>query len=237
MSLPRVVSQEEWTEARKALLTREKELTRARDRLNTERRLLPMVKVDKDYVFDGPDGKVTLLDLFEGRRQLIVSHFMFDPDWDEACSSCTAGHDEIADGFLRHLHARDTGYVCVSRAPLAKIEAYKAKRSYTFPWVSSGESDFSYDFGASFDDSLESPEYNYRPVTVEPGQKFEGPGLSCFLREGDTVYHTYSTYARGLEATGGAYYFLDLTALGRQEDWEEPKDRAPRHKNMPNFEV
>jgi predicted dithiol-disulfide oxidoreductase (DUF899 family) len=236
MSLPQVVSQQEWTEARKALLVKENELTRTRDRLNTERRMLPMVRVDQDYRFDGPDATVTLLDLFDGRRQLIITHFMFDPDWDEGCGSCSAGHDEIADGFLRHLHARDTTYVSVSRAPLAKIEAYKAKKGYTFPWVSSAGSDFSYDFHASFNESLESPEYNYRPVTVEVGQKYEGPGLSCFLRDGDTLYHTYSAYARGLESTGGSYYFLDLTVLGRQEDWEEPKDRAPRYKNMPNFE-
>ena len=225
MSLPKVVSRDGWLAARKELLAKEKEFTRKRDALNAERRRLPMVRIDKDYVFEGPEGKASLLDLFEGRRQLIVGHFMFDPDWEDGCTSCTAGADEISDGLLRHLHVRDTTFVYVSRAPIDKIEAYQAKRGWTFPWYSSYGSDFNYDFHVTLDESVVPAEYNYR-TSVEGEQPFEAPGRSCFLREGDSVFHTYSVYARGLESVGGSYYFLDETALGRQEDWEEPKGRA-----------
>jgi predicted dithiol-disulfide oxidoreductase (DUF899 family) len=224
-NLPQVVSRDEWLAARKELLAREKELTRARDVLNAERRRLPMVRIEKEYVFEGPDGEATLLDLFDGRRQLIVGHFMFDPSWDEGCSSCSAGADEISNGLLKHLHTRDTTFVYVSRAPLAKIEEYRASKGWTFPWYSSYGSDFNYDFHVTLDESVVPVEYNYR-TSVEGEQPFEAPGRSCFLREGDSVFHTYSVYARGLEAVGGSYYFLDETALGRQEDWEEPKGRA-----------
>jgi predicted dithiol-disulfide oxidoreductase (DUF899 family) len=224
-NLPQVVSRDEWLAARKELLAREKELTRARDALNAERRRLPMVRIEKEYVFEGPDGEATLLDLFDGRRQLIVGHFMFDPSWDEGCSSCSAGADEISNGLLKHLHTRDTTFVYVSRAPLAKIEEYRASKGWTFPWYSSYGSDFNYDFHVTLDESVVPVEYNYR-TSVEGEQPFEAPGRSCFLREGDSVFHTYSVYARGLEAVGGSYYFLDETALGRQEDWEEPKGRA-----------
>jgi predicted dithiol-disulfide oxidoreductase (DUF899 family) len=225
MRLPQVVSREEWLTARKELLAREKELTRQRDKLNADRRRLPMVRIDKEYVFEGPDGKASLLDLFEGRRQLIVGHFMFDPSWDEGCSSCTAGADEISEGLLEHLHVRDTTFVYVSRAPLAKIEAYKASKGWTFPWYSSYGSDFNYDFHVTLDETVVPVEYNFR-TDVEDEQPFEAPGRSCFLREGNSVFHTYSVYARGLETVGGSYYFLDETALGRQEEWEEPKGRA-----------
>jgi predicted dithiol-disulfide oxidoreductase (DUF899 family) len=225
MSLPKVVSRDEWQAARKELLAREKEFTRQRDALNAERRRLPMVRIEKEYVFEGPDGKASLLDLFEERRQLIVGHFMFDPSWDEGCSSCSAGADEVSEGLLRHLHVRDTTFVYVSRAPLAKIEAYKASKGWTFPWYSSYGSDFNYDFHVTLDESVAPVEYNYR-TDVEGEQPFEAPGRSYFLREGDSVFHTYSVYARGLESVGGSYYFLDETALGRQEDWEEPKGRA-----------
>lgn len=235
MSLPQVVAREEWVTARKALLTKEKELTRQRDALNTERRMLPMVKIDKDYVFEGPDGKASLLDLFDGRRQLIVRHFMFDPSWEDGCPSCTAGADEISDGLLKHLHVRDTTFVVVARAPLAKIEDYKARRGWTFPWYSSFGSDFNYDFHVTLDESVAPVEYNYRTkaeferlgnADFLEAQSSEQPGESCFLRVGDDVFHTYSSYARGAESTGGSYYFLDETALGRQEEWEEPKGRA-----------
>ncbi|HEX4103449.1 MAG: DUF899 domain-containing protein [Pseudonocardiaceae bacterium] len=236
MSLPQVVSRDEWLVARKELLAQEKAMTRARDALNTQRRELPMVRIDKDYVFEGPDGMASLLDLFDGRRQLIVSHFMFSPDWDEGCSSCSAGADESSDGLLAHLHTRDTALVYISRAPLAKIEAYKARKGWTFPWYSSYGSDFNYDFHVTLDESVAPIEYNYRTKAeheqagtayyVDSGQPVEGPGMSCFLRDGDSVFHTYSLYARGAEMLGGSYYFLDLTALGRQEDWEEPKDRS-----------
>jgi predicted dithiol-disulfide oxidoreductase (DUF899 family) len=220
MSLPRIATRQEWAEARQSLLAREKELTRQRDALNTERRNLPMVEVDKQYVFDGADGQVALLDMFQGRRQLILYHFMFDPDWDEGCSSCSAGTDELSPGFFEHLHVRDTSYAMVSRAPLAKLERWKARKGWDIPWYSSFGSDFNYDFGVTIDDSV-------RP---------ELPGRSCFLRVGERVFHTYSQYARGLESTGGSYYFLDLTALGRQEDWEEPRGRAESARSaMPNF--
>jgi predicted dithiol-disulfide oxidoreductase (DUF899 family) len=236
MSLPDVVSREDWAAARMRLLVKEKELTRQRDALNAERRRLPMVEIEKDYTFDGPQGQVGLIDLFEGRRQLIVRHFMFDPSWDDGCPSCSAGADEICDGLLEHLHTRDTSFAVVSRAPLAKIEDYKARKGWTFPWYSSFGSDFNYDFHVTLDESVAPLEYNYRSkreheqkgetLFSESEQPIEMPGQSCFLRDGDRVFHTYSNYARGAEMTGGSYYYLDLTALGRQEDWEEPKGRA-----------
>ena len=238
MSLPQVVSRDEWLAARKQLLEKEKEQTRQRDELNTERRQLPMVKIDKDYLFEGPEGKVSLLDLFDGRNQLMVGHFMFNPNWDDGCPSCSAGADEMADGLLAHLHKRDTTFVYVSRAPLAKIEDYKSRKGWTFPWYSSYGSDFNYDFHVTIDESVMPAEYNFRTKAeheqagtgyyFEGTQPIEEPGLSCFLRVDDDVFHTYSQYGRGAESTGGSYYFLDLTALGRQEDWEEPKGRAER---------
>jgi predicted dithiol-disulfide oxidoreductase (DUF899 family) len=246
MSLPEVVSRDEWLVARKELLTKEKEFTRKRDALNVERRKLPMVRLDKDYVFESPEGKVGLLDLFDGRRQLIVGHFMFGPSWEDGCPSCSAGADEVSDGLREHLHARDTTFVYVSRAPLAKLEAYKARKGWTFPWYSSYGSDFNYDFHVTLDESVAPIEYNYRTKAehdqagtsyyVEGEQPIEAPGTSFFLRDGDEVFHTYSTYARGAEMLGGSYYFLDLTALGRQEDWEEPKERVPdAHGAVPDF--
>jgi predicted dithiol-disulfide oxidoreductase (DUF899 family) len=235
MSLPRIATADEHLAARKELLRREKELTRLRDELNTARRNLPMVEVAKDYRFDGPAGEVGLADLFEGRPQLIVYHFMFDPAWDEGCPSCTAGTDEIARGFLDHLHSRGTTYAMVSRAPLAKLERWKAQHGWDIPWYSSDDSDFNYDFGVTLDLERGSDSYNFRTraeylalgeTFVEPGRTAELPGRSCFLQADGRIFHTYSQYARGLESTGGSYYFLDLTALGRQEDWEQPKGRA-----------
>jgi predicted dithiol-disulfide oxidoreductase (DUF899 family) len=219
---------------RKEFLAREKELTRQRDALNADRRRLPMVRMDKPYVFEGPDGKMSLLDLFEGRRQLVIYHFMFDPSWDAGCPSCSSFADEI--GHLAHLHVRDTSFACVSRAPLAKIEPFKARMGWTFPWYSSYGSDFNYDFHVTLDDAVTPIEYNFRTKAehekagtsyyMEGEQPFELPGVSAFLRDGDTVFHTYSTYARGGDAFGSTTNFLDLTALGRQEEWEEPKGRA-----------
>jgi predicted dithiol-disulfide oxidoreductase (DUF899 family) len=246
MSLPRVVSREEWLAARKELLAKEKELTRRRDALNAQRRRLPMVEIEKDYVFEGPNGKASLLDLFEGRLQLIVGHFMFDPRWEDGCPSCSAGADEVSEGLLRHLHTRDTTLAYVSRAPLEKIERYKAKKGWTFTWYSSYGSDFNYDFHVTLDQSVAALEYNYRTKEeheqagtgyyLEGDQPIEMPGSSFFLRDGDRIFHTYSTYARGAEMTGGSYYFLDLTALGRQEDWEEPKGRAESaRRGIPDF--
>jgi predicted dithiol-disulfide oxidoreductase (DUF899 family) len=235
MSLPKTSTRAEWLAARKELLEKEKELTRQRDALNIERRNLPMVEIEKDYAFDGPNGKVHLIDMFEGRRQLIIYHFMFGPEWEDGCPSCTAGTDEISPGFLGHLRTRDTTYAMVSRAPLAKLERWKAKRGWDIPWYSSYGTDFNYDFGVTIDESVRPGEYNYRTKAeyesrgdnfFEYDQPFEMPGQSCFLQVDGRVFHTYSQYARGLESTGGSYYFLDLTALGRQEEWEEPKGRS-----------
>lgn len=203
MSYPRIVTREEWLVARKELLIKEKEATHARDRLNAERRRLPMVKIDKDYVFEGPGGKMSLLDLFDGRRQLIVYHFMFDPSWDEGCKSCTFLVDNI--GRLARLHARDTSLVLVSHAPLTKLETYKTSMNWTIPWFSSYGSDFNYDFDA----------------TDDGGEK---PGVSVFLRDGENIFHTYSTTARGSDILLGTYNYLDLTPLGRQEEWEKRFD-------------
>jgi predicted dithiol-disulfide oxidoreductase (DUF899 family) len=229
MSLPEIVSRDEWLAARAALLEQEKELTRRRDALSAERRRLPMVEITKDYAFTGPQGEVGLADLFEGRQQLVVYHFMFDPEWDEGCPSCSAGADEVSRGLLEHLHVRDTTLAYVSRAPLEKLERWKAQKGWDFPWYSSYGSDFNYDFGVTIDSEHGATQYNYREVAGDPGwseQPIEMPGRSAFLRVDDRVFHTYSQYARGLESTGGSYYFLDLTALGRQEDWEEPKGRS-----------
>jgi predicted dithiol-disulfide oxidoreductase (DUF899 family) len=245
MSLPKIATREEWLAARKDLLAKEKEFTRQRDALNTERRELPMVEIEKDYVFDGPNGKVRLIDLFEGRPQLILYHFMFDPEWEDGCPSCTAGTQELSPGFLDHLRTRDTTYVMVSRAPLAKLERWKAKQGWDIPWYSSFDTDFNYDFGVTLDESKGADHYNFRTKAefdamgdkfFESEQPFEMPGRSCFLQVDGRIFHTYSQYARGLESTGGSYYFLDLTALGRQEDWEEPKGRSDSARgNTPDF--
>jgi predicted dithiol-disulfide oxidoreductase (DUF899 family) len=232
MTLPKIASHDEWLEARKALLEEEKVLTRARDALNTRRRELPMVEITKDYRFTGPAGEVGLLDLFEGRRQLIVGHFMFDPEWEDGCPSCSAGADEVAPGLLEHLHVRDTTLAYVSRAPLEKLERWKRLKGWDFPWYSSFGSDFNYDFDVTLDAAVQPPVYNFRPLDMAG----EMPGTSCFLRDGERVFHTYSSYARGAEWTGGSYAFLDLTALGRQEDWEQPKGRADLERgNRPDF--
>jgi predicted dithiol-disulfide oxidoreductase (DUF899 family) len=211
MNLPQVVSRDEWQAAREELLIKEKEATRARDALAAERRRLPMVRIEKDYVFEGPEGKASLLDLFGGRRQLIIYHFMFAPGvhgWPSAgCDGCSLFVDNI--GHLAHLHARDTSLVLVSRAPLANIELYKERMGWTVPWFSSHGSDFNVDFG----------------VTTDEGETF---GLSVFLRDGDSVFRTYFTSGRGVEALGSNWTFLDLTPLGRQEDWEHSPECWPQ---------
>lgn len=244
MALPPVVTRDEWLAARKALLQREKELTRMRDALNADRRRLPMVRIDKDYRFEGPAGEVGLRDLFAGARQLVVQHVMFDPSWDAACLACSAGLDEVSDGLLTHLRARNTTFAAVSRAPYEKIAGYKEVKGWAFAWYSSHASDFDYDFHVTLDEAVTPIVYNYRDkdelrqaglgwIVENQGEQ---PGVSCFLRDGDEVFHTYSTFARGTEAAGGAYAVLDLTALGRQEEWEEPKGRvADPRAAMPDF--
>jgi predicted dithiol-disulfide oxidoreductase (DUF899 family) len=217
MNLPPVVSPTEWQAAREALLVKEKEATRTRDALAAERRKLPMVRIEKDYVFDGPEGKATLPDLFEGRRQLLLYHFMFGPSQDAGCDGCSMVVDQI--GHLAHLHARDVSFALVSRAPLTKIEAYRRRMGWTIPWFSSSESDFNVDFGVS----PETPQ----PDVYQDGETF---GLSVFLRDGDGLFRTYFTTARGVEALGSVWTLLDLTPLGRQEDWEDSPAGYPQTK-------
>lgn len=200
-AMPPIVSREEWQAARDALMVKEKAHTRAKDALSAERRRLPMVRIDTGYVFDGPDGEVSLLDLFEGRRQLIVQHFMFHPDWENGCPSCTFSVNNI--GTIAPLHDTDTTFVLVSRAPLENLLAYGERMRWTFPWYSSDRGTFNRDFG----------------VTVE--EDMEIPGMSVFLRDGDDVYQTYATGGRGVEPLLVAYGFLDMTPYGRQQDWED----------------
>jgi predicted dithiol-disulfide oxidoreductase (DUF899 family) len=221
MDLPKITSREEWLEARERLLAKEKEATRVRDELRAERRALPMVEVEKDYVFEGPDGEASLFDMFEGRRQLIVQHFMFDPEWEDGCPSCTYFSEDL--GHLPHLHEKNTSFAVISRAPLRKIEAYKRKKGWTFPWYSSFGSDFNYDFHVTMDESVAPADYNYRSAAEhrQAGMPWytegEQPGVSVFLREGEKVFHTYSAFARGSEHLVSTAMFLDLTPLGRQE--------------------
>ncbi|MFI5915367.1 DUF899 domain-containing protein [Dactylosporangium sp. NPDC051541] len=235
-NLPAVVSREEWLAARRELLVKEKELTRARDRLNADRRRLPMVKVEKQYQFEGPGGgTVSLADLFDGRPQLVVHHFMFDPAWDAPCASCSSAAEGIAG--RRRLHIRNTTLVAVSRAPYPKIRSFQERMGWNFPWYSSHASDFNYDFHATLDDRVAPVMLHLRgeaelnvPWTGGPWTESlrgtEMPGLSAFLRTADGIFHTYSTYGRGLEEFHNGNPYLDLTVLGRQEAWEEPRGRA-----------
>lgn len=210
-ALPRVVTPAKWQAAHEKLLAKEKAATRARDALAAERRRQPMVQIEKAYVFEGPDGKARLLDLFEGRRQLIVYHFMFAPGvdgWPQAgCPGCSFFVDQIC--HLAHLHARDTSFALVSRAPLRNIQRYKKRMGWTVPWFSSSDSDFNDDFG----------------LTTDAGEIF---GLSVFLRDGKRVYRTYFTTNRGVEALGSTWTFLDLTPFGRQESWEDSPQGWPQ---------
>jgi len=220
MTLPRIVSREEWRAAREELLVREKSATRARDALNADRRRLPMVEIGKEYVFDGGDGKATLLDLFEGRQQLVVYHFMFAPEWDAGCRSCSAFVDQI--GHLAHLRARGTELAMISRAPYTRILPFKARMGWTQPWYSSYGNEFNRDFQVSFVNGGGDGNGGTGGVP----ESCERPGVSCFLRDGGRIFHTYSAYERGLEGLGSTTSFLDLTALGRQEEWERPEGRA-----------
>ena len=221
MTHPKIVSRSEWLVARKELLAREKEAIRQRDALGAERRRLPMVKVETEYIFDAADGARSLRDLFQGRRQLIVYHFMFDPSWEEGCKSCSHFADNFA-GLPVHLAARDTAFAVISRAPAAKIEPFKRRMGWTFPWLSSAGNSFNYDFQVTMDEAAGSREYNFTDVAAlkQAGKIWmdELPGLSVFLREGDDIFHSYSTYARGLDPLMNTYNYLDLTPLGRQEE-------------------
>ncbi|MGH2549926.1 MAG: DUF899 domain-containing protein [Thermomicrobiales bacterium] len=241
-----VVTRQEWIEARKELLQREKEVTKLRDKMLTERHALPWVKIDKDYVFESESGPVSLADLFDGRSQLIVYHFMFGPDWEEGCPGCSFLSDHVG-GTLAHLENHDVTFVSVARAPLAKIQAYHARMGWPFRWVSSFGSDFNFDFGVSF-----TPEqiangtgrYNFSEEAVGSD---ELPGASAFYKDekGD-IYHTYSEFGRGGEEEITTYMYLDIAPLGRNEadgmgDWmrrrdtyeHQPKDYTPQHANVP----
>ena len=218
-----VVSHDDWTDARKVLLAREKEFSRQREALAIQRRDLPWEEVTKDYVFDGPDGKLTLPDLFGGCSQLVVYHFMFPPEWDAGCPHCSFWADSF-NGVPVHLRARDVSFAAISRAPIGKIAAYKQRMGWSFPWVSAGETDFNYDFGVAFSSdqvASHAPVYNYGSG---PGLE-DREGISIFARdEGGRVFHTYSTYARGIDMMNAAYQFLDLVPKGR----DEPADSDPQ---------
>jgi predicted dithiol-disulfide oxidoreductase (DUF899 family) len=231
---PKIVTPNEWLDARKSHLEREKEITRQFDRLRAERRRLPMVKIEKNYVFDDLNGKRTLRDLFEGRRQLIVYHFMFDPAWEKGCPGCTLYLDALGD--LSMLNERNTTFAVISRAPMSKLGAYKALRGWTVPWYSSSDSDFNYDFHVTLDESVAPREYNYRTagdldlIDGEGSFRGEQPGLSVFFRLDDNLFHAYSTYARGTESLTDAYSLLDITPYGRQEDFEDSPPGWPQKK-------
>jgi predicted dithiol-disulfide oxidoreductase (DUF899 family) len=225
-----VVSTAQWLEQRKALLAREKELTHLRDRIALERRALPWVRVDKDYVFDTPDGRRSLAELFDGRRQLVVQHFMFTPGHEQGCKSCSFMADHT-DAALVHLAQRDVTFVAISRAALADIERFRARMGWQFTWVSAGESSFNYDFHVSFTPGQMATgevHYNY---CEQPFPHPDGPGVSVFFKDdAGTVFHTYSTYGRGVEVMMHTYALLDLTPLGRQTeaypmDWVRHHDR------------
>ncbi|TMH51637.1 MAG: DUF899 domain-containing protein [Betaproteobacteria bacterium] len=214
----RVVSHKAWIEARRKFLAKEKKFTRLRDELSRQRRALPWEKVDKQYVFDGPEGRETLPELFDGRSQLIVYHFMFAPDWDEGCKHCSFWADNF-NGLGIHLNHRDVSFVAISRAPLAKLEAFRKRMGWSFKWVSSGQNDFNYDYQASF-----------TPQEVESGAAFfnysksdvgvtDREGVSVFYKDpSGAVFHTYSSYARGIDMLNTAYHYLDLAPKGRDED-------------------
>jgi predicted dithiol-disulfide oxidoreductase (DUF899 family) len=240
-NLPAVVSREEWLTARNELLAKEKELTRHRIQVDADRRRLPMVRIDKAYTFEGPAGAVTLLDLFEGRPQLVIHHFMWSKDTDAdgnehprdtGCPSCSSAADGI--GNPRQLHVRNTTLVAVTRAPYEKIAAFRDRMGWTFPWYSSQGSDFNYDFHATVDDRVAPVQVFHRSeaelaragMPWTESMRGDWPGISAFLQVDGVAYHTYSTFGRGIEEFHNGYPYLDLTALGRQEEWEEPQGRA-----------
>jgi predicted dithiol-disulfide oxidoreductase (DUF899 family) len=213
---PQIVSRDEWLDARKQLLAREKQLTRERDAVAAARRDLPWVKVDRDYVFESTQGRKTLADLFQGKSQLILYHFMFGPDWQEGCPSCSFEMDHT-DPTLVHLAQRDVAFVAVSRAPIAKIEAFRQRMGWRFNWISSFGTDFNYDYGVSFTKEQRGRDDVYNFGTMgHPGE--EAPGFSVFRKVGNDIFHTYSTYGRGVEVGIHTYNFLDLVPKGRDED-------------------
>ncbi len=214
MTTHRIVSHEEWVNARKAFMAKEKEFTRLREELARERRGLPWERVDKAYVFDTAEGKATLSDLFGGKGQLIVQHFMFGPDYQEGCPSCSFWTDNF-EGIEGHLAARDTAFVLVSRGPLDKILAYRKRMGWTFRWVSSLANDFNYDYGVSRRPGEKLLDYNFGTIQRDAD---EHPGISTFIRQNGAIFHTYSVYARGIDTLNGAYQLLDLTAKGRDEE-------------------
>lgn len=227
--MPSIASKEEWLKARLALLEKEKALTRLRDELAAERRALPRVRVEKDYRFDTPQGRKSLADLFEGKSQLIVYHFMLGPDATEPCKSCSFWAEHY-DAIRMHLPHRDANLICVSRAPLSKIEAVRARMGWKFPWASSHGGDFNDDFGVTYTPEQEGRKlYNFATLPARAG---ESPGLSVFVKEGGEIFHTYSCYARGLDALNATYQMLDLLPKGRDEAglpwpmaWVNHKDR------------
>ncbi|MCX2715476.1 DUF899 domain-containing protein [Mycolicibacterium sp. J2] len=234
---PDVVSREQWLVARKRLLARERDVTHLRDAVNAERRRLPMVKVDKDYRFDGPDGEVGLVDLFEGRQQLYIHHFMWLDDIDQGCPSCTAAADlTFTESDRALLTGKGVTFACVSRAPYASIARYRDAHGWTFPWYSSRDGDFTYDLGVTLDPERAVVQYNYKSLDElradgwsDRDLRGDWPGASVFLRRGDEVFHTYSAYARGLDHAAVGYPFLDLTPFGRQEPWEDSPPGWPQH--------
>jgi predicted dithiol-disulfide oxidoreductase (DUF899 family) len=224
----KIVSQDEWVKARKALLEKEKEFTRLRDKMTAQIRALPWHKIEKDYYFTSPKGKESLADLFDGKTQLAMYHFMLGPDWDQGCKSCSFWADSFQ-GIPIHLAHRDVSFVVVSRAPLSKIEQFKKRMGWNFKWVSSFESDFNFDFGVSFKDQDERSGrvvYNY---TEGPYLNDEMPGASLFYRRNKEVFHTYSTYARGIDILNCAYNWLDLVPKGRDENPDSAMDWLRHH--------
>lgn len=225
MTEHKVVSHDEWVEARKAFLAREKAFARERAAMARDLRDLPWEEVPGEYSFDGPDGAVSLAALFSNRDQLIVYHFMFAPDWDAGCPHCSFWADTF-NGVLAHLRARDTAFAAVSRAPYSALASYQRRMGWTFPWYSAGGTDFNYDFGASFTaEQIGTPSYNYG---TDPGGE-DREGISAFVRRDGRVFHTYSTYARGIDPANGAYALLDMTAKGRDEQAGDPQSWVRRH--------
>jgi predicted dithiol-disulfide oxidoreductase (DUF899 family) len=232
-AVPRTATREEWLQERLRLLEHEKELTRQMDRVNAERRRLPMVPVDKTYTFEGPEGRRSLAELFDGKLQLVVYHFMFDPKWEKGCPGCTGYVDALGD--LSEVADRDTRFVVISRAPLEKLQAYREQKGWDIDWYSSNGSDFNYDFHVTLDENVRPIEYNYRSNAEwarregKPLSAGEAHGLSVFFRQGDEVYHTYSSYGRGVEGVTNGYDILDVTPYGRQEDFEDSPPGWPQH--------